>query len=223
MEALAIVDRNSVAGIVRAHEAAKVTGVRLIVGCRLDLMDGSGVLVYPTDRDRLFAALPPACRWASGGRARPGAISIGQDLPDFAEGLIAILVPDQADEVCAQRLRRLKATFLSGAYLALSLRRRPRDAMRLHDLSSLAAQAGVLTVVTNDVLFHHPRAAPAAGRGHLHPPRLHHRRAGLSPRAPRRSPPEAGRRDATASSPNTPRPWPAPWRSPTAAASRSKS
>ena len=35
--ALGITDRNSLAGIVRAHEAAKVTGVRLVVGCRLDL------------------------------------------------------------------------------------------------------------------------------------------------------------------------------------------
>ena len=50
IEALAIVDRNSLAGVVRAHEAAKVTDVRLIVGCRLDLADGAGVLVYPTDR-----------------------------------------------------------------------------------------------------------------------------------------------------------------------------
>lgn len=50
IEALAIVDRNSLAGIVRAHEAAKVTGVRLIVGCRLDFADGTSVLVYPTDR-----------------------------------------------------------------------------------------------------------------------------------------------------------------------------
>ena len=37
IKALGIVDRNSLAGMVRAHEAAKVTGVRLIVGCRLDL------------------------------------------------------------------------------------------------------------------------------------------------------------------------------------------
>ena len=50
IEALAVVDRNSLAGIVRAHEAAKVTGVRLIVGCRLDLTDGMSLLVYPTDR-----------------------------------------------------------------------------------------------------------------------------------------------------------------------------
>src|SRR5688572_16521027 len=50
IEALAIVDRNSLAGIVRAHQAAKDTGVRLMVGCRLDLVEGMSVLVYPTDR-----------------------------------------------------------------------------------------------------------------------------------------------------------------------------
>jgi DNA polymerase III alpha subunit len=54
------------AGIVRAHEAAKVTGVRVIVGCRLDLADGISILVYPTDRPaysrlcRLFGALAVA-------------------------------------------------------------------------------------------------------------------------------------------------------------------
>ena len=155
IEALAIVDRNSVAGIVRAHEAAKLTGVRLIVGCRLDLVDGSGVLVYPTDRP----AYSRLCRLLSLGKRRAGKAKCNldwPDLPDFAEGLVAVLVPDEADEDCAQRLRRLKATFTAGAHLALSLRRRPGDALRLHNLSNLAAQAGVQTVVTNDVLFHHP-------------------------------------------------------------------
>ena len=50
LPALGIADRNSLAGIVRAHVAAKATGVRLIVGCRLDLADGASVLVYPTGR-----------------------------------------------------------------------------------------------------------------------------------------------------------------------------
>ena len=45
--ALAVVDRNSLAGVVRAHEAAKATDVPLVVGCRLDLSDGESVLVYP--------------------------------------------------------------------------------------------------------------------------------------------------------------------------------
>src|ERR1700681_529025 len=68
IEALAIVDRNSLAGIVRAHEAAQTTGVRLIVGCRLDLADGSSVLVYPTDRPA-YARL---CRLLSLGKHRAG-------------------------------------------------------------------------------------------------------------------------------------------------------
>jgi error-prone DNA polymerase len=37
-------------GKVCAHEAAKATGIRLVVGCRLDLSDGMSILVYPTDR-----------------------------------------------------------------------------------------------------------------------------------------------------------------------------
>ena len=97
IEALAIVDRNSVAGIVRAHEAAKITGVRLIVGCRLDLVDGSGILVYPTDRP----AYSRLCRLLSLGKRRAGKAKCNldwPDLPDFAEGLIAVLVPDQADD-----------------------------------------------------------------------------------------------------------------------------
>ena len=46
ISALAVVDRNTLAGIVRAHEAAKATGVRLVVGCRLDLEDFPSLLVY---------------------------------------------------------------------------------------------------------------------------------------------------------------------------------
>ena len=50
IDTLAVVDRNSLAGIVRAWEAARATGVRLVIGCRLDLTDGMSILVYPTDR-----------------------------------------------------------------------------------------------------------------------------------------------------------------------------
>ena len=37
---IAITDRNSFAGIVRAHVAAKKSEIRIIPACRLDLMDG---------------------------------------------------------------------------------------------------------------------------------------------------------------------------------------
>ncbi|MGH6839130.1 MAG: error-prone DNA polymerase [Methylocella sp.] len=153
--ALAIADRNSLAGIVRAHEAANATGVRLIVGCRLDLTDGMSILVYPTDRPA-YARL---CRLLSLGKKRGGKAQCRLDWPDiiaYSEGLIAVLVPDEANDTCALRLRRLAEAFDDRAYLALTLRRRPNDALRLHELSTLAARAHVPTVVTNDVLFHVP-------------------------------------------------------------------
>ncbi|SFK82276.1 error-prone DNA polymerase [Methylocapsa palsarum] len=155
VEALAIVDRNSLAGIVRAHEAAKATGVRLIVGCRLDLSDGVSVLVYPTDRPA-YARL---CRLLSLGKRCAGKAQCRLDWSDLAaygEGLIAVLVHGEADEACALQLRRLAQTFGDRAYLALTLRRRPNDALRLHNLANMAARAGVAAVVTNDVLFHVP-------------------------------------------------------------------
>src|SRR5438045_3476029 len=48
-QAIAITDRNSVAGLVRAHHAAKTVGIRLVIGVRLDLADGTSLLAYPED------------------------------------------------------------------------------------------------------------------------------------------------------------------------------
>ncbi|WP_018431440.1 error-prone DNA polymerase [Hoeflea sp. 108] len=155
VEALAVVDRNSLAGVVRAHEAAKATGLRLVVGCRLDLADGMSVLVYPTDR----SAYARLCRLLSLGKGRAGKAKCHLEWSDvvaYGEGLIAVLVPDVADETCAMQLRRLRESFGNRAYIALTLRRRPNDQLRLWELSDMATAVRVPTVVTNDALFHEP-------------------------------------------------------------------
>jgi len=155
IEALAITDRNSLAGIVRAHEAAKTTDVRLIVGCRLDLHDGTSFLVYPTDRPA-YARL---CRLLSLGKKRGGKAKCmleWSDLIAYSEGQIAVFIPDEPDEACVFALRRLNQAFADRAYMALTLRRRPNDQLRLHEISNLAIRARVPTVITNDVLFHIP-------------------------------------------------------------------
>jgi len=153
ISALGVVDRNSLAGVVRALEASRQTGVRLVVGCRLDLADALPVLLYPTNR----AAYARLCRLLSLGKGRAGKGKCHlewADLVAYGEGLIAVLVPDRADDDCALHLRRLREAFGDRAYLALTLRRRPNDQLRLWQLSNLAAAARVPTVVTNDVLFH---------------------------------------------------------------------
>src|SRR5690606_22016689 len=76
------------------------------------------------------------------------------DVAQYAEGLIGVLVPDLPDETCAVQLRKMAEIFGDRAYIALTLRRRPRDQLRLHNLSNLAIRCNVRSVVTNDVLFH---------------------------------------------------------------------
>ena len=156
LEALAITDHHSLAGIVRAWQAAKAHGVHLVVGCRLDLTDGTSLLVYPTDK----AAYARLCRMLTLGKARGGK---GQchldwdDLAEYGDGLIAVLLPDQPDETARAQLGQLRGIMNERTYLSLTLRRRPGDAVRLHLLAELATAARVPTVVTGDVLYHHPK------------------------------------------------------------------
>jgi error-prone DNA polymerase len=153
--ALGIVDRNSLAGMVRAHEAAKATSVRLIVGCRLDLQCGTSLLVYPTDRPA-YARL---CRLLTLGKTRAGKGQCHLDWPDveaWSAGLLAILLPDEMKNELPGELTRLRRIFGERAYCALSRRFLPDEAQRLKNIAGAAAQARVPTIVTNDVLYHCP-------------------------------------------------------------------
>lgn len=155
IDAIGVVDRNSLAGIIRALEASRATGLRLVVGCRLDLQDGMSILVYPTDR----AAYSRLTRLITLGKGRGGknnCVLHWDDVMSYADGMIGILIPDLADDICALQLRKMAEVFGNRAYVSLCLRRRPNDQLRLHDLSNMATRRKVKTVVTNDVLFHEP-------------------------------------------------------------------
>ena len=155
LSALAVTDHNTLAGIARAHARAEEIGIRLVVGCRLDLRDGLPVLVYPTDR----AAYGRLCRLLTLGKGRAGKGGCDlawADLVEWGEGLLVILLPDAPDDRLAGELRRLNAGFPGRCYLQLGLRRRPGDAVRLRRLADRAQAAGVPTVVTGDVLYHVP-------------------------------------------------------------------
>src|SRR5580658_3246615 len=87
LPALGITDRNSLAGIVRAHQRAQEAGIRLVVGCRLDLTDGTSILTYPTDRP----AYSRLCRLLSIGKSRAGKGACHLDWEDlviYQEGMI---------------------------------------------------------------------------------------------------------------------------------------
>ena len=126
LEAVAITDRNSLAGIAMAHARAHEVDIRLLVGCRLDLRDGLPLLVYPTDR----AAYGRLCRLITLGKSRTGkgGFDIGwQDLVDHAEGLIAILLPEEPDASwrATPASRAIRRPRLPGAALPAPPERHP--------------------------------------------------------------------------------------------------
>src|SRR5436189_5076102 len=49
LTALAVTDLNSLAGVVRAHSAAKTAGLKLLIGAEITPADGPAVLVYAPD------------------------------------------------------------------------------------------------------------------------------------------------------------------------------
>src|SRR5437868_849195 len=158
--ALGITDRNTVGGLVKALRAEREIGVRLVAGCRLDLMDGSALLVWPEDR----AAWSRLTRLLSTGKGRvdrkkgeKGQCFLHwEDVAAWSDGLVAALVPDEADRVADIALAQMSDIFGRRAHLALTHRRRPGEAARLHALDLLARRHGMRGLATGDVLYDSP-------------------------------------------------------------------
>ncbi|WP_376957506.1 error-prone DNA polymerase [Azospirillum sp. A26] len=155
LAAVGVTDRNSLAGVVQMHVAAKKAGIRPLIGCRLDLTDADSLLAYPTDR----AAYARLSRLLTLGkmRAPKGECFIARtDVLAHAEGMLLLLLgPDRRDEAFLRELRAWRSGLARGQlYLAASHRYQGDDARRLRWLAGLAEAEGVPLVATNDVLYH---------------------------------------------------------------------
>src|SRR3954467_5483001 len=159
-EALGIADRNSVGGLVKALRAEREIGVRLVAGCRLDLMDGSALLVWPEGRaarSRLTRLLSVGKGRADRKKGEKGQCFLHwEDVAAWSDGLVAALVPDEADRVADIALAQMADIFGARGHLALTHRRRPGEAKRLHALDALARRHGLRALATGDVLYDGP-------------------------------------------------------------------
>ena len=157
LHAIAVTDRNTLAGAVRAHAAARETGIRLVVGARLDFADAPGMLCLPRDRSaygRLSQLLTIGRR-----RAPKGECEIGlADLLDRATGQILIVLPpgDTPDRSFEQDLSALRRRIGNSVYLAASHLYRGDDRERIDRLAGIGERAGTPLVATNDIHAHAP-------------------------------------------------------------------
>ncbi|MGH7125699.1 MAG: PHP domain-containing protein, partial [Stellaceae bacterium] len=154
--AVAITDRNTLAGVVRAFKAAEEHDCRLVLGCRLDLTDRPSLLCYPTDR----AAYARLCRLLTRGKRRAAKAECHlayADLVEHGEGqIVVVLPPERLDGAFRDFLAEVNRDFGDRAYLAGSHLYRGDDGKRLHHLARLAETSGLPLVATNDVLYHMP-------------------------------------------------------------------
>ena len=168
LAALAITDRNTLAGVVRAHVAAKQVDLKLIVGARLDLIDAPSLICLPTDRE----AYGRLCRLLSKGQlaAKKGECKLAlEDVAAAAHDQILIALPPEnwswrAEATHAafeSELRRLKTGLEPEAlYLAATHAYHGDDRARIAALASLARRCRVPLVATGDVLYHTSHRRP---------------------------------------------------------------
>ncbi len=158
--ALGIADRNSFAGLVRGHVAAKEVGLRFVPGARVCLPDGCDYLAWPTDRaayGRLAALLSLGRMHAPKGECH----ITREDLAGHAEGLVlARLPPETPDDAFAQRLRQdaaaLRPRLALPLFCAVQHRFRGNDRDRVDQLAALAATARAPLLAAGQCRYHHP-------------------------------------------------------------------
>jgi error-prone DNA polymerase len=151
---VAITDRNTLAGVVRAYQAARETGMRLVIGARLDFTDAPSLLCFPEDR----AAYGRLSQMLTDGKMRSekGHCNLTlKDLFAYGDGQRIIALPiEQPDTAFADHLRLLKRRFGRSVYLAASHLYRGDDAKRLARLGDLSSATSIPLVATNDVHAH---------------------------------------------------------------------
>ncbi|NNU81180.1 error-prone DNA polymerase [Halovulum dunhuangense] len=158
---IAIADRNSVAGVVRGHMAAREAGIAYVPACRLCFTDGSPeIIAHPEDRGG-WGAL---CELLTLGkrRAPKGECHLTlADLLDHAGGLLLTVVPPaRPDGPLDATLAALAAACGDRAHLGLTRLQGPGDARRMAGLAARAARHGLPLVALGDALYHVPERRP---------------------------------------------------------------
>src|SRR5215208_2865470 len=163
-KAIAITDINSLAGIVRAFDAAKQVieqggkPPKLIIGTRLTFVDGTpDLLVHVTDRP----AYSRLCRLLTIGKRRTekGKCSLTlKDLLDHHEGLLASIAAEPAEiSNVKSEISDLHDAFGKRLSIASNCLHGPDDVARLEALADISRRCHIPLLAANNVHYHMPQ------------------------------------------------------------------
>ncbi|MCQ9422966.1 error-prone DNA polymerase [Pseudomonas sp. LJDD11] len=150
-QALAITDECSLAGIVRAWQAAKASGVQLITGIEVQLSEGIKLVLLARD----LTGYQNICKLVTLARrrSRKGCYALGQaDFAATTEGIIALWVP--GPRACEAHGRWVASMFPDACWISVQLHHGADDARQLADLQQLGARLQLPLVASGDVHMH---------------------------------------------------------------------
>ncbi len=159
LDAIAIADVNSVAGIVRAHTKARELArdggakVRLIPGARMVTREGFAATALPRDR----AAWGRLSRLITLGRRRAekGDCDLAlQDFLDWGAGMEWVIHPETTAE-WQHEARRLANAFPGACHMILAPRYDGQDSVRFARLAALAKQLDLPMLASGLPVMHH--------------------------------------------------------------------
>jgi error-prone DNA polymerase len=156
-QALAITDRNSLAGIVRAHQAAKSTAVKLLIGAEISPTDGGPVILLAMNLGgyrNLSQLITRGRRNAAKGDCR---LTVN-DIAEYANDLLAVIPPISSHPSPPAPLAEAESSygeiFRGRAYLAAAIHRGPCDEAELDRFAQQSRQRRLPMVATNQVYYH---------------------------------------------------------------------
>ena len=151
---LALTDLNSLAGVVKAHVAAKACGLKLLVGAEITPEDAPAVVLLAQTRQ----GYGNLCRLITRGRRRAPkgeCVLTRADLAEHAAGLIACVVLSRQTE--ETDLLRLREFFADRLYGLVSRQLGPEDAPLLAHATRLARRTEVPLVASCRACYHVPQ------------------------------------------------------------------
>ena len=153
-QALALTDECSLAGVVRAYEAARRQGLHLLIGTELRLLDGPALVLLVENRHG-YANL---CRLISRGRQAAGKGQYRLRRADLEtaslQGCVALWLPGRALD--SSHGQWLATRFAGRCWLAVELFREGDDGSRLASARALGELLGMALVAAGDVHMHDP-------------------------------------------------------------------
>ncbi len=149
--ALAITDECTLAGAVRALEASRESGLPLIVGTEITLVDGLKLVLLAENQ----AGYSAISQLITQGRRRSekGEYSLSRDdLRDGLPGTLVLWIPGETPEQIQGEF--LQTLFPQRVWIAVQLHRGPNDQARLNQLLTLSQRLDMPAVATGDVHMH---------------------------------------------------------------------